>query len=223
METKKKPEADFRKQRPAFLFFGLLVSLSMAFMAFEWKQDITETDLSQFEQPNPFDEYEPPPTVINPPPPPPPPKPVVIIETIEEPLEKPDLTKLLPEFEPDTSIPNFVPDPMPVEPDPQLPFIVAETAASFVGGNAAWGKFLRKNLKYPKKARKISIEGRVFLKFQVDVDGSISDIEVIRGIGGGCDEEAVRVLKKSPKWNPGLQRGRAVKSRMSLMVLFRLK
>ena len=69
----------------------------------------------------------------------------------------------------------------------------------------------------------MGIEGKVFLSFIVDQQGSISDIQVIRGIGGGCDEEAKRVLQKSPKWSPGKQRGRPVKSRMQIQIVFKLK
>ena len=69
----------------------------------------------------------------------------------------------------------------------------------------------------------MGIEGAVFLSFIVDQQGSISDIEVSRGIGGGCDEEAIRVLESSPKWAPGRQRGRPVKSRMQIRIVFRLK
>ena len=116
----------------------------------------------------------------------------------------------------------MIEDELPAEEADQL-FIVVEENASFPGGPKAWAKFLNKNFKYPKRAQRMGIEGKVFLSFIVDKDGTISDIQVARGIGGGCDEEAIRVLSNSPKWNPGLQRGRAVKSRMSIQIQFTLK
>jgi len=66
------------------------------------------------------------------------------------------------------------------------------------------------------------IEGRVFVQFVVDKDGSITNVEVLKGIGGGCDEEAVRVVKNAPKWNPGKQRGRPVRVKMVLPITFKL-
>ena len=102
-------------------------------------------------------------------------------------------------------------------------FMVVEDEAEFPGGAKAWGKFLKKNFRYPRQAQRMGIEGKVFLSFVVDKDGAISDIAVARGIGGGCDEEAIRVLSKSPKWKPGRQRGVAVKSRMAIQIAFQLK
>ena len=68
----------------------------------------------------------------------------------------------------------------------------------------------------------MGIEGRVFVQFVVDKDGSVSDVKVVKGIGAGCDEEAERVLKLSPKWSPGKERGRSVKVRMVLPIIFKL-
>jgi protein TonB len=68
----------------------------------------------------------------------------------------------------------------------------------------------------------MNVEGKVFVQFVIDKDGSPSDITVLKGIGSGCDEEAVRVIKNMPKWTPGKQRGRPVKVRMSLPIVFKL-
>ena len=105
----------------------------------------------------------------------------------------------------------------------KLPFSVLEEKASFPGGFDAWAKFLNKNFRYPKQAKKMGIEGTVRLNFIVNASGSISNITVDRSIGGGCDEEAIRVLSKSPKWNPGKQRGMPVKSRQSVNITFKLQ
>ncbi|WP_339607519.1 energy transducer TonB [uncultured Roseivirga sp.] len=98
-----------------------------------------------------------------------------------------------------------------------------EEYAKFPGGWDEWAKFLNKNFEYPRQAQRSGIEGTVHLSFVVDAKGIISDIEVTRGIGGGCNEEAIRVLKLSPKWTPGKQRGVAVKSRMAIQIKFGLR
>lgn len=109
------------------------------------------------------------------------------------------------------------------ETDNNTVFLVVEEQASFPGGPPAWTKYLKRNLKYPRQATRMGIEGKVFLSFIVDKQGSISDIQVVRGIGGGCDEEAKRVVANSPKWSPGKTRNKPVKSRMQVQIVFRLK
>ena len=77
-------------------------------------------------------------------------------------------------------------------------------------------------MKYPSQARRMGIEGRVFVQFVVDKDGTVTEVKSVKGIGAGCDEEAERVLRMSPKFKPGKQRGRSVKVRMVLPIIFRL-
>jgi TonB family protein len=101
-------------------------------------------------------------------------------------------------------------------------FDVVENAPEFPGGYEAWSEFLGENLKYPAKAKEMGIEGTVFLVFEVDRQGKVSNPEILRGIGGGCDEEALRVIQQSPDWLPGLQNGKKVNVRMRLPVRFKL-
>lgn len=101
-------------------------------------------------------------------------------------------------------------------------FLAVEESAAFPGGTKAYGKFLRTNLKYPSQAKNMGIEGRVFISFVVNTDGSLGDFELQRGIGAGCDEEALRVIMESPNWTPGKQGGVAVKTKMQLAVSFKL-
>jgi protein TonB len=82
--------------------------------------------------------------------------------------------------------------------------------------------YLNRTLKYPEMARANNIEGRVIIKFVVNEDGSVSDAVVMRGIGGGCDEEALRVVRAMPKWKPGRQNGIAVKVYFNLPIVFKL-
>ena len=86
-----------------------------------------------------------------------------------------------------------------------------ERNPEFPGGEAKFNEYIKNNLKYPDEARKNNVEGRVFLMLIVEKDGSLSNIKVIRGIAAGCDEEAVRLLKNSPKWIPGINNGHPVR------------
>ena len=101
-------------------------------------------------------------------------------------------------------------------------FTIVEVRPEPVGGIKAFYTYVGDNLQYPARARRMYIEGRVFIEFVVERDGSLTDIKVAKGIGAGCDEEAVRVISQAPKWNPGKQRGRAVRVRMVMPIMFKL-
>lgn len=90
-------------------------------------------------------------------------------------------------------------------------------------GDEGWNAFLAKNMKYPANDRASNIEGTVIVGFEVHEDGSLQNFEILRGIGGECDEEVVRVMSAGPAWQPGMINGEAVKTRMSLPVRFILK
>jgi len=102
-------------------------------------------------------------------------------------------------------------------------FMVVQEQPTFDGGMQAWNEYLKGNLKYPSVAKEKGIEGQVFVTFVVDEKGAISDAQIVRGIGGGCDEEALRVIEESPHWIPGKNNGRAVKTRMQVRMVFRSK
>lgn len=224
MENKKKVHADLTRKRHLFLVIGLALSLSMTLTAFEWKT-FSEGDLMDLGSvPDDFEELvDIPQTIIPPPPPPPvqaPPKLIEVPDDEEIDVELPEIDVTFDETTVLEEIANIEEPEEEVAPEI---FLVVEEEAEFPGGDKAWAKFLKKNFKYPRQAQRMGIEGRVFLSFVVDTNGTISDIVVTRGIGGGCDEEAKRVLSKSPHWKPGKQRGVAVKSRMALQIAFRLK
>jgi TonB family protein len=101
-------------------------------------------------------------------------------------------------------------------------FTIVENAPEPQGGMEAYYQFIAQNLTYPEDARKQGIEGPVYVQFIVAKDGSIQDVQAVKGIGGGCDEEAVRVVKSSPNFRPGKQRGKAVAVRMVLPIHFKL-
>ena len=91
------------------------------------------------------------------------------------------------------------------------------------GGYAAFYEFVSKELKYPMQARKPGTEGTVYLEFIVDKDGFITDVKILKGIGGGCDEEAIRVLENAPEWLPGRQGKNYLRIRMRMPFVFRLE
>ena len=101
-------------------------------------------------------------------------------------------------------------------------FTIVEESASPKGGMGAFYKYVTDKMKYPPQARRMGIDGKVFVEFVVNKDGSISDVRAVKGIGAGCDEEAVRVVQSAPSWTPGKQRGKAVKQRMVLPITFKL-
>ena len=100
---------------------------------------------------------------------------------------------------------------------------VEEQMASFPGGLQELNKYLAKNIKYPQQARETGTQGRVYLTFVVEKDGSITDIKILRDIGSGCGEEAIRVVKSMPKWTPAMQRGKKVRQQFNLPVNFTLQ
>ncbi|KAA9353182.1 energy transducer TonB [Larkinella humicola] len=102
-------------------------------------------------------------------------------------------------------------------------FTVVEQNPEFPGGMAALGQFLGKNIRYPPAASRANISGRVFVSFVVNTDGSIQDVTVLKGLGFGTDEEAMRVVKAMPKWRPGKQSGRPVRVKYNLPINFQLE
>lgn len=101
-------------------------------------------------------------------------------------------------------------------------FTAVEHSAEFPGGIQKFYDYLGKQIKYPAAARENNVQGKVYMTFVVEKDGSLTDIKVMRGIGSGCDEEAIRVLKASPKWKPGEQNGRTVRQQYTVPINFTL-
>jgi protein TonB len=99
----------------------------------------------------------------------------------------------------------------------------AEVMPEFPGGDQAMMKFVSENVQYPEEAKEKEISGRVIVGFIVEKDGSISDVKVAKGIGGGCDEEAVRVVKAMPKWIPGKQDDKPVRVSYTMPFFFKLQ
>jgi periplasmic protein TonB len=206
---------------------GLTISLALTLVAFEWKSYSNEevASLGTLEK---VDEQvlQIPPTVQTPPPPPRMIQPEIVIVPDEEEIEDiaVDLTV---DIKPQDAIttPVFVKKDAPIIPEEELehaPFNVVEESATPEGGMDAFYKYLGKTLKYPSQARRMGVEGKVYVQFIVERDGNLTDIKIVKGIGAGCDEEAERVVKEAKKWKPGKQRGRPVRQRMVIPIIFQL-
>jgi protein TonB len=229
MEVKKAPKANIETQRTTFFLMGMVVALSVLFVGFEWSSTISKLDEKVIvqdvlaEEEIEITQRDP-----TPPPPPPPPEPEVpeIIDVVEEKVDtKIDLSSL----EDDQSkaqVQTYTPPPPPKPVEEEATeeiFVVVEKQPEFPGGTTALMKFLGDNIKYPVIAQENGIQGRVITNFVVERDGSISDVQVVRGQDPSLDKEAVRVIKTMPKWAPGQQRGKPVRVRFTLPVVFRLQ
>jgi protein TonB len=223
MEIKKNPEVDLNKKTGLFLNIGLVVSLLIVITAFEWRF-YDEGELMDLGQVS--DEFEDvmeiPPTEQPPPPPPKIQQPEIIEVPDEEEIEEEIEVDLDVEITEETVVEDIVFEAPVEEEVADEIFTIVEDQPSPKGGMAAFYEYVGKKLKYPAQARRMGIEGKVFVEFVVDKDGSITDVKAIKGIGAGCDEEAIRVIQTAPKWNPGKQRGRPVKVRMILPITFKL-
>jgi TonB family protein len=102
-------------------------------------------------------------------------------------------------------------------------FTMVEEMPAFPGGDEARVQFITNNLKYPEEAVKSGVEGRVFVTFVIEANGSVTNAKVLRGIGGGCDEEAVRVIESMPRWNAGKQGGKPVRVQFNMPIHFALE
>ena len=230
MEARKNHKYELAQYRGLFFNIGLVISMLMVIAAFEWRfyddQDIMNVGPTQME----FDEsLDVPFTEQQPPPPPKSLKNVQIIavDNIEE-IEEEINIDLDIEMTEDLAIEQVIEQVIESviadveEEDTEEIFVIVEDSPMPIGGMSAFYQYVNNNIKYPIQALTLNIEGRVFVQFIVGKDGSLTDITVIRGIGGGCDEEAIRVVKGAPEWNPGKQRGKPVRVKMVLPIIFKI-
>jgi len=228
MEVKKAPKANIETQKTTFLLMGLVVALAVLFVGFEWSSSISKLDETVIvqdvlaEEEIEITQRDP-----TPPPPPPPPEPEVpeIIDVVEERVENQIDLSSLEDDQSRAQVQTYTPPPPPKAVEEEATeeiFVVVEQQPEFPGGMSALMKFLGDNIKYPVIAQENGIQGRVITTFVVERDGSITDINVVRGQDPSLDKEAVRVIKTMPRWKPGQQRGKPVRVRFTLPVQFRL-
>lgn len=220
--SKKHYDVEVSKYSGLLFNIGLAISLAATLFVFEWKS-YGDFDLVHFGNIEDSIDviFEIPPTKIETPPPPKVIKHPVIVEVIDE-KEIEDIEFILdvPETEPIVVVEELEEE---IEEEvSDAPFIIVETSAKPIGGYPVFYKFIKKKLKYPKQARRMGVEGKVYVQFIIDKTGAITDVRIIKGIGAGCDEEAKRVMKLAPKWTIPKQRGVPVKQRMVVPIAFKL-
>ena len=224
MEIKKTPKADLENKKTLFFEIGLMLALLFVFGAFEYKSYDKQTiDLSARAVDDTPEEIIPITEQKVKPPPPPPPKQVTQIKIVDDDVEVDEDIDIDVDADDDTEMEEYIPPEEDEEIVETEIFTVVESMPEFPGGMGELMKFLAKNIKYPPLAKESGIQGRVFINFVVEPTGAISNVKILRGIGGGCDEEAVRVVESMPKWKPGKQRGKNVRVSYNLPVKFTLQ
>ncbi len=226
MEAKKNPAVDIYAKAWLFRSFGLMVALSLVAVSFEWKSYDSPDVKVQVKNVNTFEETLDIPPTEQPPPPPPMVNTAQIIEVADEAEIKGEIKVHLDiEVTDQTRVERIVvqtPVAVPEEEETEQIFTIVEETASPKGGMATFYQFVKDNIQYPAAARRLGIQGRVFVEFVVAKDGTLTDVHVVKGIGAGCDEEAVRIVQAAPSWNPGRQRGKPVRQRYTLPIIFKM-
>ena len=227
MQVKKSQKASLEDKKIIYVLMGFVFVLSVCYVAFEWtekevtKYEVADTDFL-FEEEVEIQQT----TQETTPPPPPPPavQEVKVLNVVEDDVETESI-EINTEDEKDVEVVIAPPVEAPVEEEEEeVIFMVVETMPEFPGGQQALFKYLSENVKYPVIAQENGIQGRVICQFVVNKDGAIVDVEVVRSGGDpSLDKEAVRVIKSMPKWNPGKQRGKAVRVKYTVPVNFRLQ
>ncbi len=220
MEPKKDPNINVEKRRNLFLATSFLVSLGIILMALEWR--FVEVE-----------KKEPPKLKMN---------------TMDQQMVQPNQPKKPPKKQPkQTEEVDVVEDKEKIEEDLSIGDLsvdentefdfeggeekveeekvwkVVEKEPSFPGGDGKMMKYIQDHINYPDMAKEMDIKGTVYVGFVVEPDGSITNVQVLKGIGGGCDKEAKRVVRNMPKWEPGSQQGRKVRVNVKIPIKFRLQ
>ncbi|MDR0939017.1 MAG: energy transducer TonB [Mediterranea sp.] len=227
MEVKKSPKADLEGKKSTWLLVGYVIVLAFLFVAFEWTQRDKQIDMTGAVA-DVIAEQEIVPITETPeqpaPPPPEAPKVAELLEIVDDKTEVDDATMITNE---DNAQPVEVKWTAPVvqeeAPEETEIFEVVEKMPSFPGGDAALMAYMNKSIKYPTIAAENGTQGRVIIQFVVNRDGSIVDATVMRSVDPYLDKEAMRVVNTMPKWNPGMQRGKAVRVKFTIPVTFRLQ
>ena len=228
MEIKKSPKADLENRKTTNLLIGAILTLSVLFIGFEWserdKQVTTDTGLAEIvfeEEIIPITEQEQPKQA---PPPPEAPKVEEVLEIVENDADVEESTIQASDDTQQAVEVKYTPVEVEEEEvDEEQIFQIVEEQDQYPGGMAECMKFLSKNIKYPTISQENGVQGRVIVQFVVNRDGSIVDAKVMRGVDPYLDKEALRVVGLMPKWSPGKQRGKAVRSQFILPVMFRLQ
>ncbi|MDL2228047.1 energy transducer TonB [Bacteroidales bacterium OttesenSCG-928-K03] len=226
MDKRKTSKSDLEGKQMIFVEIGLIIALAVCLVAFEWKKyDIQKVDIEARADIEVMEEIV---LQTKQEKPPPPPKQVppttTLLNIVENEVEIETDIIVDVEMSENLELEEYVPYEVEEEEVNEAEiFLIVEKQPTFPGGEVARLKYLRDNVKYPQIAKESGIQGTVYIQFVIEPDGSVSNVIVQRGIGGGCDEEAVRVIKNMPKWSPGEQRGKKVRVQFSMQVKFTLQ
>jgi len=228
MEPKKSDQANLEKRKGIFFQLGLVIALSLMLIAFEWTSgglSANEFDVGEMDQIEeeiiPITRQDQP----EPPKPPEPPKVTEVLEIVDDDVEIENELQLE-DFEVDQNTEVEIMEYVEAEEEEEEAeiFFIVEDMPSFQGkGQDGFREYIAKNLRYPEIAAENGISGRVFVRFVVEPDGSVSNAEVIRSVDPALDAEALRVVRSSPKWSPGKQRGKPVRVSFTFPINFVLQ
>lgn len=226
METKKTPKASLENKRFIFLEIGMILSLLAVIGAFSYSSAVRKAPTLQASIKD-VPDYDNVP-ITQEMPPEPPKAPVIpmlsdVLEIVENPVET-DSFFAIQDTDIDVPVYNYRPEVEEEELDEEIPIFIVEQKPTFMGGDAnTFSRWIAQHLVYPEIAKEVGLSGRVMLQFTVRKDGSVGNIKLLRGVDPVLDEEAMRVVASSPRWEPGRQRDRAVSVTYQFPVIFQLR
>ena len=233
MEVKKSSKANLENLKGIFFEIGLIIALAFLFLAFEWKVNMKDKEDFIVTVPEELVEEEIIPItqqMLKPPPPPPPaPRLTDLIEIVDEEINLDDVLEI---EDVEANVANrrvydfsgqgngYGDEYGGEYSDEAEVFAVVEDMPKFPGNVQQW---ISKNIKYPMIAQENNIQGRVFVQFVIERDGSVTDVKVARSVDPSLDKEAIRVVKAMPKWTPGKQRNKPVRVSYTVPINFQLQ
>ncbi len=228
MELKKSPKADLENKRNTFVQIGLVISLGLCLLAFEWTSKVekaaslgTVATQEVEDEIIPITRQE----EVKPPPPPPPPKVVEVLNIVDNETDIDEELDIQDTEADDKTVIDVAPIIKQEEEkaEESQVFFIVEDMPEFPGVELALRKFIANAIKYPVIAQENGIQGKVYVNFVVDKDGSITNAKIARGVDPSLDKEALRVVNSLPKWKPGMQRGKPVKVSYTVPISFVLQ
>lgn len=227
MNIKKNEKADLENKKTTFLQLGLVVTIALILIAFEWtttdKKDNVFADLQEEvleEEQAPITEEQEPPQET-----PPEVNVTDIFEIVDNDVKIENEILFNDLVTEDTQVAMYTWNPVQEEEEVKDDvFMIVEDMPTFRGGDVQrFSNWVKERVKYPQIAQENGIQGKVFIGFIVEADGTVSNVTILRSVDKSLDDEAVRVVESSPKWNPGKQRGQPVRVRFSITVNFQLQ
>lgn len=229
MEVKKSPKVDLESKRNVYFMIGLVVSLGIILLAFEWTAKPSKADsLGSINAADVEEEIIPitREQEIKPPPPPPPPKVIEVLNIVDDKAEIDDDLMIEDTEADDNTLINVAPVVSAKEEEEEEEaqvFFIVEDMPEFPGGEMALRTYIANAIKYPVIAQENGIQGKVYVTFVVGKDGSVSNASIARGVDPSIDKEALRVINTLPKWKPGKQRGKPVNVSYTVPINFQLQ